>query len=949
MRTQIPITGISTSSSYKDGDCISLVNLRKKNGALKPVVPMSITHILTQIYDIIILHHIPAGAEIWIGVIHETSTSKVYSNILNTPELITTSEKIIDIKEIGNVLSLITTSGISYLLYSMNKYIDLGEIPDMLPIKLSTQKNPVTFNESYSTDGSLGLWYETEYTLSGINADNFWDSTKGLVNKAITESREQKVNQFTDGFIVRYAYKLYDNSWVKHSPPILVLPEADIFNTILADYRIYNDTVALNSSSHIKINQFCMKMTYDFGALSTWSDIIKSIDIFISPNIGFTSPENILNNKLYLPPTYGERLYTNQPITRTKLTPIFNKVKDISTFYLVKSILPGESTTTVFPQTEEDAQKIVPDVLINQQELNAGDISNHKITSSKQYIYNSRLNLCDIKTTLFKGFNYSFFRWESSYNGIARPQMLVWPNTTTDVTSIKYKIEVQLVIGGSIKKVISDYEGDNYTFFSNPFITYPDVRARKLIIWGKKMYSGGDLCDWVKVNEFVLTTHDFLNVAYYLNTNLIPVKETSLDGTIDLTIDNLDHTKNQIKASSLNNPFEFKSINTYSAGNGTVLNVASNAMRMSDGQFGQYPLYIFTTEGIWTANVGTSDIVYTNITPASNEIAISSIICSTPFGVIFIGKRGLFIINGQQVDLITPQLEQEPADYNVTLPNTTQVPTIAIKSWNDTFREYLTKVTDIIYDNQNNEVIVVTQRSDYPYNVVINLDSKEIYQQTEIIEKVVGNVYPELLAIEKRYVLIDKPYIRKVDLSTDHVYKGVFDIEKNYAGGETVKFGNDYYISTGVNHGTYPYSGGSWALLPGTWIEIQKGVSTLVSVIKEQKPTTDKAEVSILTRPFNFGTPDIKKLDRLILRARLISAENMVVMNHASNDGINFVPVQGQSFSTIGNYKDIDLGLMARNKHRQFVFAMSAKLDEQSEIGFLEAEVSTEYSNEKMR
>jgi len=41
--------------------------------------------------------------------------------------------------------------------------------------------------------------------------------------------------------------------------------------------------------------------------------------------------------------------------------------------------------------------------------------------------------------------------------------------------------------------------------------------------------------------------------------------------------------------------------------------------------------------------------------------------------------------------------------------------------------------------------------------------------------------------------------------------------------------------------------------------------------------------------------------------------------------------------------------LMARNKHRQFVYAFSGKLDEDSQISVIDVQVVDEYGNEKMR
>ena len=47
---------------------ISLVNLRKKGGALEPVPPREITKTLSDTYDFVFVHQLPSTGESWIGV-----------------------------------------------------------------------------------------------------------------------------------------------------------------------------------------------------------------------------------------------------------------------------------------------------------------------------------------------------------------------------------------------------------------------------------------------------------------------------------------------------------------------------------------------------------------------------------------------------------------------------------------------------------------------------------------------------------------------------------------------------------------------------------------------------------------------------------------------------------------------------------------------------------------
>src|ERR1035437_8562421 len=76
-KVTIPLNGISTSSSYSDGDAFTLTNLRKKNGSLRPVTPRQPLYALFETWDELFIHQLPGTEKNWIGVkfieAHDTS------------------------------------------------------------------------------------------------------------------------------------------------------------------------------------------------------------------------------------------------------------------------------------------------------------------------------------------------------------------------------------------------------------------------------------------------------------------------------------------------------------------------------------------------------------------------------------------------------------------------------------------------------------------------------------------------------------------------------------------------------------------------------------------------------------------------------------------------------------------------------------------------------------
>jgi hypothetical protein len=383
--------------------------------------------------------------------------------------------------------------------------------------------------------------------------------------------------------------------------------------------------------------------------------------------------------------------------------------------------------------------------------------------------------------------------------------------------------------------------------------------------------------------EFPLVAHEGQEFAYYVSPDLKPIPFTQFEEvlpweTIVIPEESQREQiyRNVIKVSEVNNPFTFANLNTYTVGTGIIRNMMSNSMRVSEGQFGQYPLYVFTTENIYALNVG-QEILYSTVSPVSNETPTSDLLCQTPFGIIFIGKRGLFVINGQQVDHITPNLETYPTQITLDLP--AGVPRVAgIKVWNDFFLEYLKTITEMVYDAKESEIILVNPAKSY--NFVYNIDSKVWYQQTEAVDIFVKNVFPELYGIK----------------------------------GTSVK---DFSIAKTTTTGEAP----------------------------NEVTTIDKAEVSLITRPINFGSFELKRFEKIVLRA-LIQGDDLILLTNSSIDDMNFDLEKGMIFNN-GNYKDFNLGMFTK-KYRNVILMFAGKLSSTSKIFDMEVLVEQAYKNNKL-
>lgn len=105
---------------------------------------------------------------------------------------------------------------------------------------------------------------------------------------------------------------------------------------------------------------------------------------------------------------------------------------------------------------------------------------------------------------------------------------------------------------------------------------------------------------------------------------------------------------NVMKVSKVENPFVFPAKSAYSLSNGKIIAMASNTATLSEGQFGQHPLYLFSRHGIEVLSVDTSGVTaYSNVYPVSTEVCQNpKSVCGIDAGVLFHGSQGVMLISG---------------------------------------------------------------------------------------------------------------------------------------------------------------------------------------------------------------------------------------------------------------------------------------------------------------
>lgn len=796
MIKEIKYNGYSANpSDYEcaDGDLATTMGVIQEDGTMRPLFPPSL------------LLQLNSGETV--KFIHESASFKHYiilktDNSLNWWDGSASTEKkalhsfasiaIYQVTSVGNTLVVLAADGMHYFLWkgTTDGYAYLGtEIPEC-PLSFGLQGEMVKgddFAISFNEINSANLWNE----FSDENKTKITSQVLAKVNKFIADNSTNK-GKFIYPFLLRYAYRLYDGALTKHSAPVLMVASSD-----LAPQVFWTNIVGEGSkvsSANLQIVAMLHKLDYaviDSSALDKlddWKDIVTSIDVFVSKPIYTYNQNGECTNfvKVDESDCFSICKHTNQAVDASEypLRYQINKfhklyaftfnpstftyptgrlmlpkrsvedvkadIKSCSQFYLLESLkLENLSTERTILTIEEDyLQSLVT------REVMTDDYDSHdKIMPQYAFPYNARLNVANIRKTLFAGHNPSsvmthsdgYVAHYSSESGLA----------PTDTDYI-YTIYVYVYIRQDGKDIIVKSEAGAYGY-NTPFLFfyYPNINAYKAVVqrgaFGSSLY------------EIPLQKHDFLNGAFYFGgwedisktTSTTPTPSSDDGRTIDIP--------NKIYTSEVNNPFYFPVLGINTVGTGNILGICAAAKALSEGQFGQFPLYAFTTEGVWALEVSATG-TYSAKQPITRDVVINpDSITQIDSAVLFATNRGIMHISGSTVQCISDRLNTEELFSIADLPKCNKLINIFNGKADESEQVTLADITllpfneflqgcRMVYDYTNQHLIVYNPAVRYAY--VYSLKSQTWgMMRSDIVDNV--NSYPEALAMADGAKLVD--------------------------------------------------------------------------------------------------------------------------------------------------------------------------------------------------
>lgn len=282
------------------------------------------------------------------------------------------------------------------------------------------------------------------------------------------------------------------------------------------------------------------------------------------------------------------------------------------------------------------------------------------------------------------------------------------------------------------------------------FLFYPNTKAFKIAIYHD--------VSWIPrlVFECDLKPHEFLNGSYAFlgfksergnSPGTLPEYSPQYNG-------NYVSVPNKVYTSEVNNPFYFPLNGINTVGAGKILGICSAAKALSEGQFGQFPLYAFTDEGVWAMELSSSG-TYSARQPITRDVCINPDgITQIDSAVLFPTDRGIMLISGSQTQCISDAINTDTPFDVLSLPGMQKLHDmlghIDTKTHPDKclpilpFSEFLSEC-GMLYDYVHQRIIVYNSKCTYAY--VYSLKS-QLWGMIYSDIKSGINSYPDALAVD---------------------------------------------------------------------------------------------------------------------------------------------------------------------------------------------------------
>ena len=759
---RIQLRGISHNPSDRmteDGGVAESLNAQIDGSEVAPVlvpntidigIPAGTTH------DRIFIHKV-LKEELYIAIDEGRVgyyKNKSYNSIFNP------TSRIVDVTSVGNTLLFTTEGGIEYVLFKEGEYKYLGSTIPRLHMRFECEQVSEATRAEIdvrSLTDIENIWRFNEDTwnlaakdvISGISNSNasavkkINDALWGAIKIKTAELRRDKILAFPR--FVRYALRLFDGSYIYQSIPYLLGAGNESFFSVGSKVTLYDSGNKDESVMTATLSGGFRAKGYFASVIpSDWRDIVMSLDVFVSTEVCYPLINSNFDRVQFNRQSmfegrgvyYYDAYFSNGGLSDHLA--LEQELLGKTNFYEVASFAPGEVTLMSELDLGETLSTLSQDDLVTKKRVPDQEQTYDYLVPSKVFTINNRIFAIGNKRGV-----------QTGYRGLQSLNILKGATSEEDLNRYNFAYFLNGSNGESIKVIppvsMGSYEINERYAKPYGFICFPDPRCYKVEIFNnttKQVYS------------VAMKPHPGLNCAYayWGLSKTIEDLENPSTTTLEEFHAGSKHEENdsqRLYQSSVNNPFYFPTVGNKTL-QGNVYGVATASTALSQGQFGQYPLYAFTSEGIFAMEVNaTGDII--SVVPLSRDVCTNpESITSLENAVVFVTDKGLMHLSGSQVTNLSPNMNGKA----YAVDGSAKVIIAGQEGYKDydevldvniPFLAFLKKAT-IAYDYAGRRIVCMAPDEDYQY--IYKTDS-QTWHKTAHSARFISpiNSYPECLVL----------------------------------------------------------------------------------------------------------------------------------------------------------------------------------------------------------
>lgn len=603
-------------------------------------------------------------------------------------------EEFIRCINLGNTLGVVTSEGTKWVLMKDGAYKTLGS---SIPFPNFTIGNyEVDANDTAGEEVVRRFSYQRNLFAENIDDQDIPSQSAGLgkaglarileeIDLAVAKNAKQGVYNRQQFAVV--AIRLFDGSRII-STPVLLAPGSDnpyIINSYTAEVfvqstsnKIVREGAVIDFIAAYKIF-FRFDEAVDF--FSEWEDVVDTIEIYLSPQIDVDRTRSYFSTFSKERRTVDEEVtdYISGTLVLGKADSLLQSYLESSNFYRVYSV-PINSGKIA--ELRSGIILDTKDFMTTDNLVTAGirldtlsDMRHYDIRFDRATLYNNKILATGVSERVEMSLNIPIAK---NYRNPLIPDFYYVPAhtyeyTNGEVLAFRMTFHLRDSAGRSFSLKATNGESDYFTFGNEVFsgsslgslksdgygmIFCPDVRAYAVDI--QAFY--GDLDDIeaglvtpIGGATLSMTQHPNLNCSYWygdITKEMVSYCSQSASYVAG-TESYLDSSPNKIYMSEMDNPFVFPVASRYTL-NSRVLGCAIATAALSEGQFGQFPVYVFTEDGIWAMEAA-ADGTIVSTKPMSREVCSNpDSITSIDNAVVFMTEKSVMLVSGSQVTDLSP-------------------------------------------------------------------------------------------------------------------------------------------------------------------------------------------------------------------------------------------------------------------------------------------------------